>query len=137
MIDAFLHFLNVTSMDVFVEVETREGDVNFEIGHRNLPETLLPINIQLSMAFSAPLSQCQDVNISEHHDAFHASYVASITPIQLSSINLDSDTMSEMENPLIRDVLTNISEDEGELLDGDDLYTYLEEIYHAKVNMQQ
>ena len=33
MIDAFLHFPNVTSMDVFVELETREGDVNFESGH--------------------------------------------------------------------------------------------------------
>ena len=76
------------------------------------------------------------MNISEHHDAFHTSYVASITPIQLSSINLDSDTMSEMENALIRDVLTNISEDEGELPSGDDLDIDLEETYHAKMNMQ-
>ena len=72
------------------------------------------------MAFSAPLSQCQDVNISEHHDAFHTSYVASVTPIQPFSINLDSDSMTEKENPLIRDILTDISEDERDLPDGDD-----------------
>ena len=76
------------------------------------------------------------MNISEHLDTFHTSYGASITPIQLSSINLDSDTMSEMENALIRDVLTNISEDEGELPSGDDLDIDLEETYHAKMNMQ-
>ena len=52
MIDAFLHFPNVTSMDVFVEVEIREGDVNFGSGHQNLPKTSLPINTQLLMAFS-------------------------------------------------------------------------------------
>ena len=125
-------------MDVFVEVETREGDMNFESGHRNLTETLLPINTQLSMAFSTPLSQCQNVNIPEDHDAFHTSYVASVIPIQSSSVNLHSDTMPKKENPLIRDVLTNINDDKGEeLLDGDDSNTDLEETYHAAVNIQQ
>ena len=76
------------------------------------------------------------MNISEHHDTFHTSYVASITPIQLSSVNFDFDAISERENQLIRDVLTNISEDEGELPSGDDLDIDLEETYHAKMNMQ-
>ena len=137
MIDAFLHFPNVTSVDVFVEVETREGDVNVESGHRNLAKTSLPINTQLSMACSAPLSQCQDMNISEHHDVFHTSYVASINPIQASSINLDSNSINERENPLIRDILTDLSEDEGDLPDGDNSDTDLEETYHEEVNMQQ
>ena len=76
------------------------------------------------------------MNISEHHDAFHTSYVASVTPIQSSSVNLDSNTMPEKENPLIKDVLADISEDEKELLDGDDSNTNLEETYHTEVNMQ-
>ena len=109
MIDAFLHFPNVTSIYVFVEVETRETDVNFESGHPSLLETSYPINIQLSMAFSAPLSQCQDVNISEHHDAFHTSYVASVTPMQPSRESFDHDAMSKRDNLLIKDVLSNIS----------------------------
>ena len=33
MIDAFLYFPNVTSIDVFTEIETRESDVIFESGH--------------------------------------------------------------------------------------------------------
>ena len=53
------------------------------------------------------------MNIFEHHDAFHISYVPSVTLIQSSSVNLGPDTMPEKENPLIRDVLTNTSEDEG------------------------
>ena len=75
------------------------------------------------------------MNISEHHDAFHTLYIALVAPIQPSSVNLDSDSMAERENPLIRDILIDISEDERDLLDGDDLGTDLEETYNAKVNM--
>ena len=72
MIDAFLHFPNVTSMDVCVEVETRKGDVIFENGHWNFPKTSLPINTQLSMAFFAPLSRYQDVNVTPYRIKYYA-----------------------------------------------------------------
>ena len=131
----FLHLPNVTSMDVFGEVEIRKGDVNFESEHPGLPETSWPINTQLSMAFSAPLSQCQDVNIFEHYNAFHTSYAPSIIPTQHFSVNFDFDAIFEWENQLIRDVLSDISEDEGELPDGDDLDTNLKEAFHVEENI--
>ena len=61
------------------------------------------------------------MNIFEHHKAFNTSHVASVTPILPSGVNFDSNTILERENPLIRDVLSDTSEDERELFDGDDL----------------
>lgn len=153
MIDSYEQYPNIASMQVYVEVETIEDHVNviapsvtcIEAGPSR-DTSIYPINTQLSMAQNDPIHQYQEVNIVERHEPFHTSYIAEVTPVEQcepsSMYNVTNheqvacDLNFASENPIIRDALSDTSEDEGVLPDSDDSDTDIEGDFDANENLE-